>query len=67
MINTLYNDNGAALRVSCDELGLTISKRIETGKVMFDMSPIFLWSDHEHELLDDIIEVLEKAKTEFKL
>ena len=64
MINTLYNDNGDAVRVSCDELGLSINKRIETGNVVFDMNPAFVYGDHEQ--LDDI-EILEKAKTEFKL
>lgn len=67
MIKTIYDDNSDAISVSCDELGFTISKRIETGNVIFSMNPVFLWEDHHPDRLDDLIEVIERAKREFKV
>ena len=67
MIETIYDDNNVAVSVSCDEIGFTISKRIETGGLRFSMNPVFKWDEHHPDRLDDLIEVIERAKQEFKL
>ena len=66
MIKTIYNDNDVAISVSCDEIGFRISKRIETGDVLFCMTPVFFCDEHHPDRLDDLIEVIERAKLEFK-
>ena len=67
MIETIYDDNNVAISVSCDEIGFTISQRIETGDVLFSMTPVFFCDEHHPDRLDDLIEVIEKAKVEFKV
>ena len=67
MIKTIYDDNDDAISVSCDELGFSIRKIIETGGLIFYMTPIFKWDEHHPDRLDDLIEVIERAKQEFKL